>query len=60
VLICPEKSRPEDNKEKQLLVYDRHVDTWVRCRLAAHSSHALLEAHATSVALAAQPCSALP
>ena len=38
MLICPEKSRPEDNKEKQLLVYDRHVDTWVRnCQFAAHS-----------------------
>ncbi len=28
VLVCPEKARPEDNKEKAVLEYDPSIDVW--------------------------------
>ena len=28
MLVCPEKSRPEENKEKQMLEYTAAVDAW--------------------------------
>jgi hypothetical protein len=28
VLVCPEKCRPEDNKNKISLVYGRTIDAW--------------------------------
>jgi hypothetical protein len=34
VLLCPEKSRPEENKEKSLLHYTRQVDAWAMGILA--------------------------
>ncbi len=34
MLVCPEKSRPEDNKDKALLVYGRGVDAWAMGVLA--------------------------
>ncbi|KAK9815326.1 hypothetical protein WJX72_001838 [[Myrmecia] bisecta] len=34
VLVCPEKSRPEENKEKMLLGYNAMVDAWAMGILA--------------------------
>ena len=34
VLVCPEKSRPEENKEKALLAYTHAVDIWAMGILA--------------------------
>lgn len=34
VLVCPEKSRPDENKDKQLLGYTALVDAWAMGILA--------------------------